>query len=347
MTRLLVLSIILLGLKAPAQAQPTLKVGDPAPPLAVGQWLKGEPIKQFEPGKVYVVECWATWCAPCVAAIPHLTRLQARYKDNGVMLIAVNVWENDPTVLEPFMKRMSEKMGYAVAVDDVQPDQRGKMVAIWLQPAGQTRPPCAFLIDRRGKIAWIGPTLMMDRPLDRLAKDQFNPAEQVRYEAQLDALFEQYVAATKAKDLDKALAALDQLSALNPFLAPQYGTTKLSVLIKKGQYSAANALASAVADDPARDDQSLLATIANTLLNAPEPDRIDAALAIRLAATAYEANGSQGWQYSALLARAYAANGQFNKAVELQTQAVRQAPQEAKEREQKTLEEYQEKAQRK
>src|SRR5205809_672183 len=47
---------------------PTLKVGDPAPPLKVTKWLQGAEVKQFEPGKVYVVEFWATWS--CLSGWP-------------------------------------------------------------------------------------------------------------------------------------------------------------------------------------------------------------------------------------------------------------------------------------
>jgi thiol-disulfide isomerase/thioredoxin len=53
-----------------------VKVGDPAPPLKVEKFLKGDPVKAFKPGHVYVVEFWATWCRPCVASMPHLTELQ-------------------------------------------------------------------------------------------------------------------------------------------------------------------------------------------------------------------------------------------------------------------------------
>src|SRR5947208_1155637 len=50
---------------------PTLHVGDRAPGLSVSKWLKGEPVTQFQPGKVYVVEFWATWRQPCIKSIPH------------------------------------------------------------------------------------------------------------------------------------------------------------------------------------------------------------------------------------------------------------------------------------
>src|SRR6266568_1760611 len=62
----------------------SLKPGDLAPALTVTKWLQGRPVPKFEPGGVYVVEFWATWCGPCIAFMPHLAELQARYRDNGL-----------------------------------------------------------------------------------------------------------------------------------------------------------------------------------------------------------------------------------------------------------------------
>src|SRR5436305_4114419 len=62
----------------------SLKPGDLAPPLMATKWLQGREVPKFEPGGVYVVEFWATWCGPCIAFMPHLAELQARYRDNGL-----------------------------------------------------------------------------------------------------------------------------------------------------------------------------------------------------------------------------------------------------------------------
>ncbi|MEY9981773.1 thiol-disulfide isomerase/thioredoxin [Bradyrhizobium yuanmingense] len=57
-----------------------LGLESPAPPIKVENWLRGEPLSSFQPGKVYIVEFWATWCGPCVAAVPELVQLQEKYK---------------------------------------------------------------------------------------------------------------------------------------------------------------------------------------------------------------------------------------------------------------------------
>lgn len=71
-----------------------LKPGQPAPEFSLkdssGRALSLESLR----GKLVLIDFWATWCAPCIAAMPHLKELNAQYKDKG--LVVVSVTTRDP-----------------------------------------------------------------------------------------------------------------------------------------------------------------------------------------------------------------------------------------------------------
>lgn len=99
---------------------PSLIIGDPAPSLRVSAWIKGEPFQKFKNGRVYVLEFWATWCRPCVAAMPHLSALAREYKDKATF-IGIDIYEKKTTSLEKikaFVDSIGPRMDYHVAADD-------------------------------------------------------------------------------------------------------------------------------------------------------------------------------------------------------------------------------------
>lgn len=146
----------------------TLKVGDAAPALAIDKWVKGDAVKGFEKGKVYVVEFWATWCGPCIKAIPHLTELQKEHKDVTFVGVAASergeIGEQLKKV-QDFVAKQGEKMEYRVGFDG-----DGEMREGWMRAAGQRGIPCTFIVNGEGKIAWIGHPNNLDEALAPLVK---------------------------------------------------------------------------------------------------------------------------------------------------------------------------------
>lgn len=59
-----IIVMLLLAFMAASRADDGVSVGDTPPPLSVDEWIKGEPVTGFEPGRVYLVEFWGTWWGP-------------------------------------------------------------------------------------------------------------------------------------------------------------------------------------------------------------------------------------------------------------------------------------------
>lgn len=135
--------------------EPDLQVGDPAPPLTVAGWLQGEPFTELADGSITVVEMWATWCIPCIRAIPHLNSLAAEYESHGVRVVGVNVLENSfgdsdkAADLTAFLEGKGAR--YPIAYEEDQ-----TITNTWLFAAGRNSLPSTFIVDGDGRIAWIG-----------------------------------------------------------------------------------------------------------------------------------------------------------------------------------------------
>src|SRR5260221_5597336 len=223
--RLIASALALLGSGMFALAgEPTLKVGDRAPKLQNGKWVQGESVTGFKEGKAYLVEFWATWCGPCRVSIPHLNEIHNKYKDEGLVVIGQDCFERNETLVAPFVKKMADKMTYRVALDDKTSNDKGQMAQNWMAAAGRNGIPSAFLVDKKGIIAWIGhPMELKDSIIEDVLAGKFDvkktaddSANKEKNEAQLRAVWETINLAMQNKDLDAASAKLPQPEELVP-----------------------------------------------------------------------------------------------------------------------------------
>lgn len=166
-------------------------------------------MKGFEPGKAYIVEFWATWCGPCRTSIPHLNELAEKVKDQGVVVIGQDVWENDESLVAPFVKNMGDKMTYRVAMDDKSSQTKGAMAETWMTAAGRHGIPSAFVVNKQGKIAWMGhPMQLNETLLGTVIAADYDLSKAAESYAQLQKASEQAIAAAQ-KPADPAADAAD------------------------------------------------------------------------------------------------------------------------------------------
>ena len=331
------LGLVLLSLPA-AWAAPTLKVGDAAPPLKVAKWFKGQPVEKFEPGSIYVVEFWATWCGPCKKNIPHLSELAKKYEGKA-SIIGVSIWESEKTdhdkrlaKVGSFVEEMGAKMDYLVAADD----NDGSMGKTWMEAAEEKGIPTAFIVGKDGKVAWIGYPWEMDQKLQQtvdgtldvkaVQADAAKKQEDKDAKAKVDALFMPIGELKQQGKAVEALAALDKLEAEHPELADRCGFMRYRVLLDHDD-AAASQQALKLATSSLKDNPTALYMITRDLTEPAKRTTVDWAVPVALANRAAELTKGKDNHTNVLiaLAHAYFRKGDLAKAIETAKEAEKEA----------------------
>jgi uncharacterized protein (TIGR03435 family) len=158
MLNLAIASILGVGLSM--SETDTYKVGDIAPPLTFEELLQAPDGAIDDPSllkdKVVVLEFWATWCGPCIVAIPELNELAEQFKDKPVQFVSIT--DEKRAHVEKFLEQRPINTWVALDTD------RSMFHAYNI-----TGIPLTILIDRKGKIAGMtSPVSVTNSVLEKL-----------------------------------------------------------------------------------------------------------------------------------------------------------------------------------
>ncbi len=259
-----------------------LGLGDVAPALEIGEFVKGAPVdlSQGKGSNIYVLEFWATWCGPCRTSIPHLSAMQAKYKDKGVVVVGIS--DEDAERVRPYVEDMGESMEYTIAVDKNSATSRSYMGGF-----GVNGIPHAFVIDKGGRIVWSG------HPMSGL--------EQI-----VDQLIAGKIDAQSIQRAEKARAL---------------GGVYFYLIIELGEQELAEKVGDRILEC-VEDNAQLASEIATTILSEPQLKEKTIAMAVRTARAAIQASGGADVEILSIYAQALYESGDRQQAIDHQKRAV-------------------------
>lgn len=130
---------------AEARSRHAALEGKPMPSLDVAGWVNGQVKPDDMKGKVVIVDFYATWCGPCMAAIPHNNELLKKYKDQGLVIFGVCTSSRGQERMDQTVK--DRGIEYPSARDPQLQSQKAWEVHYY---------PTYAIVDRKGIVRAIG-----------------------------------------------------------------------------------------------------------------------------------------------------------------------------------------------
>ncbi len=143
---------------------PALKIGAAAPPVAGLKVVQGPPeaasLLPSLAGRVTVLEFWATWCAPCVAAISHLNALVEKFESQGVVFVSVS---DEPGATQRSFLERHPIRGWVTQDENQRVARAYRLGGI----------PMTVIVDKNARIAGIAyPDQITEEVLERALKGE-------------------------------------------------------------------------------------------------------------------------------------------------------------------------------
>ncbi len=213
--------------------------------------------------------------------MPHLNELAERYAKDGLIVVALTKSDDANTLeaVETFANGPGKKYAFRYAFCESDTTYRDYMEA-----SGQNGIPCSFVIDRNGKLAYVGLPHDLDYVLERVIKGEW------RGKVDADALRELNESVGKLAqiaqtDADKALEIAEHVRRTNPGRAKglDFAYGEIIALCKKQKFDRVKEIIESLSDDSNKQiEWASVAMLSGLLASAelnPDQKNVDYAIA--------------------------------------------------------------------
>ncbi|HEX7879018.1 MAG TPA: hypothetical protein VF720_06380, partial [Candidatus Eisenbacteria bacterium] len=214
-------------------------------------------------------------------------------------------------------------MAYRVGLDP-----SGVMNSTWMMPAGRSGIPCAFVVDTRGDLAWIGHPgdPEMTGVIDDVVAGTWDVAAYKVRKAKIREAEAKLTTAAKNKDAAGMIAGLDDLMVVDPTRYDQAAIKKFELLLfGVHDYQQGYAWAGQLVDVIFKDRADMLNAIAWAIVDGKGLEERNLDIALRAATRAEDLTDGGDMQVLDTLARVHFEKGNVKQAVTVQEQAVKLA----------------------
>ncbi|MBY3347968.1 TlpA disulfide reductase family protein [Rhizobium laguerreae] len=148
--------------------QQLVEMNSPAPSIKVQEWLRGDPISNFQLGNIYVLKFFSTSRSYCEPELSDLAKLRKKFNSAGVEFIGIAASEEAATADEA-RAQVDATITKSLPNTDIRIgfDHSGEMDEDWLK-ASLSFFPKTFIVDRDGSIAFIGDLVMLEDVLPKV-----------------------------------------------------------------------------------------------------------------------------------------------------------------------------------
>lgn len=172
MTRLLTLAALAAVLLA-LGGVPAARAGEPKVSVTDARATTIADAIKSNKGKVVLIDCWATWCVPCVKRFPHLVESHKKYGEKGLVCMSLSMdkaGDEDDYKPEKVLNFLKEKG--ATFPNFVLAEPRKDEEALTKLIGDYTAIPYLVMFDRSGRRVWTSDKKLTNDELDKLIEEQ-------------------------------------------------------------------------------------------------------------------------------------------------------------------------------